>query len=264
MSISIVRVSSTLFFAVMLVFQMTSCSGQDTSLDSIADESGFVVVELFTSQGCSSCPPADRLLKQLTEKAEKTGRPILALSFHVDYWNRLGWTDPYSHRSFSERQRMYARVFESDRIYTPQMIVNGRDEFVGSRRDLAEASIDKALTRSMESKISLQLEMKVRDSTLEINYRCSGQTSRAQLNLALVDNPQANKVERGENSGRTLEHAQVVRAFHTEKKVAEAGTLRLKMPPSLIRQKFSLVGYLQDPQTAEVLAADQIVRVVGE
>ena len=97
----------------------------------------FAVVELFTSEGCSSCPPAEALLNQIHPRAAKSGQRIYTLAFHVDYWDRLGWKDPFSEAAYSQRQNSYANGFGEDRIYTPQMIVNGRGGFVGS--DAGEA-----------------------------------------------------------------------------------------------------------------------------
>src|SRR6266849_6423382 len=106
-----------------------------------------VVVELFTSEGCSSCPPADALLKQLSEQQSVPGAQIVALEEHVDYWNHLGWKDPYSSNEFSERQGDYAQVFGTDGVYTPQMVVDGQNEFVGSRSLAAKEAIEKAANR---------------------------------------------------------------------------------------------------------------------
>src|SRR5260221_5624951 len=92
-----------------------------------------VVVELFTSEGCSSCPPADTLLKELSEQQKMEDVQIVALEEHVDYWNHLGWRDPYSAAEFSERQNDYSHIFGTDGVYTPQMIVAGQNEIVGSR-----------------------------------------------------------------------------------------------------------------------------------
>ena len=103
-----------------------------------------VVVELFTSEGCSSCPPADALLKQLSEQQSVRGVQIVALEEHVDYWDHLGWKDPYSSSEFSQRQSEYAQVFGTDGVYTPQMIVDGQNEFVGSRSLAAKEAIRKA------------------------------------------------------------------------------------------------------------------------
>src|SRR5437899_2881738 len=103
-----------------------------------------VVVELFTSQGCSSCPAADKNLAEIIEKAEANGQQVIGLSFHVDYWNYIGWKDPYSKAEFTERQRKYALRMNSENIYTPQMIVNGESEFVGSDKNTSTKEIGKA------------------------------------------------------------------------------------------------------------------------
>src|SRR5262245_2326035 len=98
------------------------------------DPGAPVVVELFTSQGCSSCPPADRLLGELVRDGAIADRPVIALSFHVDYWNRLGWTDPFSRPAWSARQQAYADAMRDGRVYTPQLVIAGRSHVVGSRR----------------------------------------------------------------------------------------------------------------------------------
>jgi hypothetical protein len=109
-----------LFFLMTLLFAQAAAP---------APEASPIIIELFTSQGCSSCPPADRLLKRLA------GDPrVIPLSFHVDYWNYIGWTDPFSSKRWSERQQGYARAFRSNRIYTPQLVVSGRTGASGSRR----------------------------------------------------------------------------------------------------------------------------------
>ncbi len=107
-----------------------------------ADERTPVVVELFTSQGCSSCPPADAFLGELARRED-----VLALGFHVDYWNYIGWRDPFSSPSHSQRQQDYARRFGENRVYTPQMVVDGRAEFPGGKRGTAFAEIERAARR---------------------------------------------------------------------------------------------------------------------
>ena len=99
--------------------------------DEQRQRTGVAVVELFTSQGCSSCPPADTALQQVERVAKERNLRVYCLSFHVDYWNRLGWNDPYSHADYSARQATYAAKKTDNNLYTPQMIVNGTDEFVG-------------------------------------------------------------------------------------------------------------------------------------
>ena len=110
-----------------------------------------MVVELFTSEGCSSCPPADKLLEKLRSD------DVLVLSFHVDYWNQLGWRDPFSSPEYTIRQRQYAGLFKLDQVYTPQMIVGGETEFVGSNSKLATAAISKAKNRRIVQSLTLDV-----------------------------------------------------------------------------------------------------------
>src|ERR1043166_2480441 len=138
--------------------------------------SGFALLELFTSEGCSSCPPADRLLPQLA--AENPN--IIPLSMHVDYWNHLGWTDPFSNAEFSERQRLYAGQFHLESIYTPQLIVNGEYELVGSNRTAADQDIKKVLNEKAGVEITID-EIKKQDGKLSISSTLTGDVSGTQL-----------------------------------------------------------------------------------
>src|SRR5215470_16941428 len=103
-----------------------------------------IVVELFTSEGCSSCPPADAFLAQLEARQPVVGAEVIAIEEHVDYWDQLGWRDPFSSADWTERQRKYAAVLGNGNIYTPQMVVNGSVEFVGSRERSGRSAIDQA------------------------------------------------------------------------------------------------------------------------
>ncbi|HEU4536787.1 MAG TPA: DUF1223 domain-containing protein, partial [Polyangiaceae bacterium] len=124
----------------------TSPKGVPLPLDAKpAPPGAFALVELFTSEGCSSCPPADEALDELAVDAERRGLPVYALSFHVDYWNSLGWVDPFSTSAYTHRQEAYAGRAGSRGLYTPQMFVNGGEGFIGSDRGRARRDVDRAL-----------------------------------------------------------------------------------------------------------------------
>src|SRR5438046_1978213 len=127
------KIISALFIILpvfILLFCTGSVRGKDDKKKTSSSSKNIVVLELFTSQGCSSCPPADRLLGSYTNQEN-----VIPLSFHVDYWNHLGWKDPFSNAAFSQRQETYANAFASSGVYTPQVIINGQKEMVGSDED---------------------------------------------------------------------------------------------------------------------------------
>jgi len=176
-----------------------------------------VIVELFTSEGCSSCPPADALLKQLSEHQSVQGAQIVALEEHVDYWNHLGWKDPYSSIEFTQRQGDYAQVFGTDGVYTPQMVVDGQNEFVGSRSLAAKEAIEKAANRP---KAEIALVPSANSSpgkpAFEVQVKSLDGISvhgESELWLAVTEKGLQTDVKAGENSGETLKHAAVVRSL---------------------------------------------------
>jgi hypothetical protein len=174
-----------------------------------------VIVELFTSEGCSSCPPADVLLQQLEEKQPIAGVEIIALSQHVDYWNRLGWADPYSSALFSQRQSRYSQAFGLQDIYTPQMVVDGRAEFVGSNAKKAREVIT-AAAHTPKAKVTILRPEKAQTNKIAVtiyveNLPPMKPGERAEVLLAVSESHLNSTVLRGENSGRKLAHTAVVR-----------------------------------------------------
>jgi len=215
----------------------------------------FALVELFTSEGCSSCPPADRLLARLAAEARDSGEPVFTLSFHVDYWNYLGWADPYSDPAFSARQRAYSQAL-GETVYTPQMIVNGRRAFVGSdaarvRRDLAEALRQPALIT-----LAAGVSPVTAEGVLLVSYAAPDLPEDAVVHLAVVERGLSQNVTRGENTGRTLDHENVVRVFETL--TAPYGKVHLNLPEVLNLANASLIAYAQDLKTMAVLGATGI------
>jgi hypothetical protein len=163
-----------------------------------------VLLELFTSQGCSSCPPADRVLQRLNADALAGKLPVIALSFHVDYWNRLGWADPYSQAAFSDRQRSYARHLNGQGVYTPQLVVQGSSGHVGSREQDIREAIAGQRNHPAATTISGQwVEAANSADELTLQYHLDGRSEGINLCVALVETTVANDVPRGETKAAT-------------------------------------------------------------
>lgn len=205
---------------------------------------GVAVVELFTSEGCSSCPPADEVLADLAT----SDRPVYALAFHVDYWDDLGWPDRFASHDNTMRQRAYARAFGAGGVYTPQMIVGGTEQFTGSDRGRAAAAVAHALAHPAD----VQLVLRPRASGPEVvtvDFDAPDAPQGSVLNLAVVEHSVSTSVRAGENAGKTLHHANVVRVFVTAPFRAPAGSAVLQIPPSLARDDAELIAYLQQPSS---------------
>jgi hypothetical protein len=181
-----------------------------------------VVVELFTSEGCSSCPPADALLVELANHPD-----VLALSFHVDYWDRLGWKDPFSSPEATARQERYARLLDIDTVYTPQIVVDGRHEAVGSDRAAVESAVDAARHESSALTVTLSFD----DGQARITLGRGGVTTSASVVLIGFDRRRVDTVERGENSGRTLTHVDVVRGIEAVGRFTGQASQIVSRPP---------------------------------
>ena len=217
----------------------------------------FAVVELFTSQGCSSCPPADALLSNIAEKAEQQGLPIYVLSFHVDYWNRLGWNDPYSQPNFSEHQRKYTQTWQNAQVYTPQMTVNGEPGFVGSRQQQVWQEISSALKQPIRAFIDLQVNANEKQAS--VTYRVSGDYQGKNLQIALVEKTVQTLVKRGENGGKTLHHTHVVREFTSQTlQNSSSGKATLRLPPNLEPANALVIAYVQDHNNLKISGATSV------
>ncbi len=180
---------------------------------------------------------------------------IFALSFHVDYWNRLGWVDPFSQKAFSQRQRRYAQVLKDRRVYTPEMVVNGKDGFVGSDRQRAKHRIAQALRDTVDVSLDLTTQSGGNATRLQVVYRLDVVPENAVLHVALVEKMAQVQVPRGENAGRSLQHHHVVREF-VSVKADTMGVVRLKIPDGLEREKIDVIGFVQDKVSMSILAAN--------
>jgi hypothetical protein len=200
-----------------------------------------VLVELFTSEGCSSCPPADRHLQQLDSQ-------VIVLSEHVDYWDHLGWKDRFSSPAFTERQEVYAKEFGLDSSYTPQMVVDGAAQFTGGDARRAAAEIDKAAGRP---KAAIFLSR----SGAGVRVDVEGAPHEADIWLALADDSDLTRVAGGENKGHILNHVAVVRSIRKIGSLKRGGTFarEVDLPSGAAGQR--IVVFLQEAGQARVLGA---------
>ncbi|MFL5309243.1 MAG: DUF1223 domain-containing protein [Myxococcales bacterium] len=207
-----------------------------------------ILVELFTSEGCSSCPPADEVLARLVRDQPVQGVEILALSEHVDYWDSLGWRDPYSSPVFTERQQTYASRLQRGNIYTPQAVVDGRAEVLGSDERAARSAAAQARGQP-HGTITAQR----RGSALHLDAKLPPHSG-AEVLLATVDDPPPGRVARGENAGRTLSHVRVVRELRRIGRV-DQGAWSGDVDLDAAAAKLRLVAFVQERSTGHVLAA---------
>lgn len=208
-----------------------------------------VLVELFTSEGCSSCPPADELLRKLTAQPFP-GAEVIALSEHVDYWNRLGWRDPFSAPQFSTRQQEYARAFGIQGPYTPQIVVDGKSEFVGSDASRLANAVKQAAQRT-KTPISIAIEGE--------RLRAEAPGAKGDLWLAIAEDGLETNVPRGENAGRRLLHDAVARRLVRIGK-APAAQVDLSLDPGWTRDHLSAIVFLQEGQGPVTGVARQPLR----
>ncbi len=234
-----------------LVIATCRPTGPDGIAEARADEpagggtsSGEAVVELFTSEGCSSCPPADALLADLAN----TKRPVFALAFHVDYWDDLGWVDRFASPENTDRQRTYARSFGARGLYTPQMIVNGTESFTGSDRSRAQQSVAQALARPASVPLSIGVRATTSDS-VAVDWNAPGAPAGAVIDVAIVERSTSTDVRAGENAGRVLRHANVVRAFVVAPIAARPASLVVRVPAAMRRDGGEVIAYVQGPAT---------------
>lgn len=189
----------------------------------------IVIVELFTSEGCSSCPPADTLLRQVHLKETSAGQLIVGISEHVTYWNNLGWKDPYSAQVFTDRQGVYASRLSPEGPYTPQMVVDGRDQFVGGDA----AALERALRDDAQRPhVDLHIvSSSLSSNGIDVSFSFSGQVTKPLDVVAVVtDDADRSNVLRGENSGTLLEHVSVARSLIRVETVTGAVAKSIHLP----------------------------------
>ena len=209
-----------------------------------------VVLELFTSQGCSSCPSADVILNKVKKQYKDE---VFALSYHVDYWNYIGWEDPFSKPQYAKKQRAYNIKFKNRSNYTPQLVVNGAAHFVGSNKAKVNTSISQNLTHKASNKINLS-NVKTEGNKVHFSYEALGKISGKNLKAVLVIDERITAVKRGENRNRTLTNSNIVVSEHFVNLENAKGKTAIKIP-SLV-QKDDVVRLM-------VFVEDEVYNITG-
>ena len=232
-----------LTFIVMLVFNLTPPKTYEPT----------VVLELFTSQGCSSCPAADALLNEVKQTYDAN---VIPLSYHVDYWNYIGWKDPFSSKAFTQKQQNYNIKFNSRTNYTPQVVVNGNEHFVGSRESTLVAKIKSYLKKSTSNKV--MLTAKNSQNSVNYNYTVEGDLTNKVLRVVLVIEERTTSVKRGENRNRTLKNANIVVAQTYVDLNASSGTAQIEIPDVVdANDSLRLVGIVET-KALDITGATQV------
>jgi hypothetical protein len=243
-------------------------SPAQTSSDVAPKNRAPVVVELFTSEGCSSCPPADALLAGLALQQPIEDAEVIALEEHVDYWNELGWVDPFSSRDWTARQSAYAGVLGNGNPYTPQMVVDGRTEFVGGQARKARQLISES-ARTEKAQVTLLQVNPGKDGTETLSVKIAKlpvakQHDTAEVWLAITETRLHSAVKRGENAGQNLHHAAIVR---TIRKIGEAqsggeisfaGELSVALQAGWKRENLKTVVFVQEKKGRQILGAAEL------
>lgn len=231
--------------------------------ETIAKQESLILVELFTSQGCSSCPPADEVFSRL-DALGFTNEDVLPLSFHVDYWNSLGWIDPYSDARWTKRQQGYGRAFQSRQIYTPQLVVHGHVHCVGSNIPVVTQALEVGRNQPNEAQLGLSIDTSDTQWTATVEARWIHEPLPGPDTLvfiAITEDGLSNSVPRGENANRTLSHNAVVRARIPVLHLSEdtdgwvRKTIALELDNDWDRNQLTLALIAQQPGTMNVAGA---------
>jgi len=202
-----------------------------------------VVIQLFTSQGCSSCPPADKLL----DEVKQTNKNVYVLSYHVDYWNRLGWKDPYSKKEYTNLQYQYGDKFNSRSVYTPQAVINGNEHFVGSNRTEMKSKLNTYLDKSAKNIIKVT-DVKREGRGIRFNYGIQGEVDEKNIKFALVLNRKTTYVKTGENRQRSLTNTNIViQEINIPISENPTGKGQVIIPESIdIESQMHIIAFIQD------------------
>jgi hypothetical protein len=251
-------ITKTILYSAIVIISLTLSSFTLQKLiqkhEAKSENKGFAVLELFTSQGCSSCPPADAVLGKY---ALQNNPNIVPLAFHVDYWNYIGWKDPFSKAEFSNRQRDYAKKMNTEGTYTPQVIINGKYELVGSKESAIQNKVTRELANPAKENILIN-EAAVADGKLRVNYNVNSFSQSDIVNVALVKKKEFTAIKRGENSGLKQTSYNIVFDFTSVYVIKKDGnTFEFEFQKDWIPSDFKIIAYIQSSKDGIISSATQ-------
>lgn len=241
------------FFALLIFLVSATAFGQNKTEKKPLK--GFALLELYTSEGCSSCPPADYLMGKLQNELQDEN--VYVLSYHVDYWDKQGWKDIFSNADYTKRQYDYAKYLGKEPIYTPQVIVNGKADYIASQETIVRNAIKSALSKTAVTDLTLKATQNNNDLTL--NYTVEGNSKNSQLLIAIVQKSAKSNVKRGENAHRVLSHYQIVRKLQEVSIKEKTGVASVHLPKDFNSTDFEVIGFVQDSKTGNILGANRAV-----
>ena len=234
-----------LAFIITLVGIQTATAQTKTALPP------FAIVELFTSESSNTCPPADELLKKIQAEADRKNQPVYTIAYHVDYWNKSGWKDPYSKLQFTYLQQNYTSALNEKDMYTPYMIINGQYAFNGSHENKATEAIERALKTPAAYNISVKKDS-VANDTLYISYQSSAASVDASVKILLLESELKSIVTAGENKGKTFLHENVCRAYQSKTLGSKTGQVKIAIKYFSLNKNTKLIAFVQQKGTLKI------------
>lgn len=237
----------------LLIISMGLIDKKQKRLQSVFPPSnGFAVLEFFVSEGCRKCPAAGEVMERIVEN--NTNDHLYVLGYHIDYWDLRGWKDQFADPVFSARQHQYAKWL-NNYVYTPQVVINGKEELLGSDENTIFKLASRELTTPMENLLSLKAVVKKNE--IQINYSYSHSNESLDLIVLLVQKNGYSEVKKGQNSGKRLNHVQIVRAL--KKASLRDETTRLPIPDNIDLEHAEVIGLVQNNQNGEIKSAARFV-----
>ena len=243
-----IKIIPTFFIAVILLMGVTAFGQNSPEKKAVK---GFALLELYTSEGCSSCPPADELMGRIQNEYKNDN--VYVLAYHVDYWDREGWKDVFSNADYTKRQYYYAKFLGKQPIYTPQLIINGKADYIASQETLVRNGIKSALSKPVATNLSLEASQA--NNNLTVNYNIEGTFKTSSLLIAIVQKAAKSNVKRGENANRVLSHYQIVHHLHSVALKDKKGTISIHLPKSFNEKEYEIIGFVQDKNNGNISGA---------